>query len=656
MPHVELGALEHTGGPLNDVEKGDMKYTYPTGLDLRPNSKLHKKIQSKVLQRAQHSATMMQDRYPAWREIDRVLTAYIDLSDEEQAIKADDARKPVSIIIPESYAVLETLLSYLVAAYYQDPIFRYEGHSPEDVIGAIMLEKVNDLHCHRSKVLLGLHTHFRDGLSYGFGVGAPGWAVERGWNTVRKTESVYDRLKNTLIKQGYLRGREKAILFEGNELNNIDPYLALPDVNVPVQNVQKGEYFGWIEKTNYLDLLSAEQDDPDLFNVRYLEKMQNRRSAIQPTNQSGRDDRNRTGVVKDTSSYTKPTDLIHLIIKIIPKEWEVADIEVPEKWHFTLGGDTVLLRAKPLGLNHDRFPIIVNSPDFDGYSTTPISRMEMLYGMQGVLDWLFNAHIANVRKAVNDMIVYDPYWLSSADVENPEPGKHIRVRRPAWGRGVKDSIMQLAITDITKQHIADSGVIVNYIHKVGASDEAAMGSLRQGGPERLTKSEFQGTRRSGITRLERIGKIVGCQSIQDLGYFFAHHTQQLMTQEQYVKTTGRWEQTLMDEYAAKVKKGRMKVTPYDLLINYDLKVRDGSVPDGNYSEVWLRMFESLTKDPELRQEFDTVRIFKHIARNAGAKNVDDFVRVKKVSNEQAVNEVDKGNLITLDQAEGLRNG
>jgi hypothetical protein len=35
---------------------------------------------------------------------------------------------------------METILTYLVAAFLQDPIFRYEGAGPEDITGALLME------------------------------------------------------------------------------------------------------------------------------------------------------------------------------------------------------------------------------------------------------------------------------------------------------------------------------------------------------------------------------------------------------------------------------------------------------------------------------------------------------------------------------------
>lgn len=642
MPIIDYGA--NNGSPTN-FQGTNYDYDYPEGLDLKPGSSLHTKLVNEIKTRALASQRTMSTRYDAWNSIDWTLSAYINLDEKEQIIKAKDSRKPTSIVFPYSYAIMETLLGYLVAAFFQDPIFRYEGVSPEDTLGAIMMEKVIDLHCNKSKVALNLHTLFRDNLAYGFGVAAPGWITKYGRKTVAKENGIQGVL-GSLIGAGSVKSSEETILFEGNELNNIDPYLCLPDPNVSIHDQQKGEFFGWIEKTNLMDMLSEERYSKSLFNVKYLKQVQNKRSSLFEGDKSERDRKTGSSARINDDNTTNRVDNIHMFIKLIPKDWKLGDSEYPEKWAFCLSADEVITKCKPLDLDHNMFPIAISASDYDGYSTTPMSRIEILGGMQGILDWLFNTHISNVRKAINDMLIVDPFLVNVKDIEDPKPGKLIRLRRPAWGKGVKDAVQQLAVQDVTKGHIADSAWIVQWMQKIGAADDASMGALRTGGPERLTGKEFEGTRAGGFTRLERMARIIALQAMQDIGYMFASHTKQLMSEELYVTTTGRWQQMLMSEYGDRVMANKMKVSPFDILIDYDVKVRDGSVPGSNYSEVWTKMFEMIATEPRLQQKFDIVKVFEHIARNNGAKNIEEF-EIMPMPDEQVMQQVQAGNMIPL---------
>ena len=967
----------------------DYKYEYPNDLNLKPGSKLHEKIKKEVYKRASESAGFMSSRYSSWQKIDDTLVSYIDLDSSEHILKSEDHRKPVSIVYPYSYAILETLLGYFISAFCQEPIFRYEGVSPEDTIGAILLEKIIELHCNKFKILLNLHTMFRDSFAYGFGVVAPSWKKRYGKKIV-KEEQFRIFSSNRIIKRF-----QDALIFEGNALSNIDPYLCLPNPNVSIDNAQEGEYFGWVDKDNYMDMLSEEQhSDGQIFNIKYLQQYKGRGTSIYNEDNSNRN-RN-TKISSIDSNISTVISNIHMYIKLIPREWELGESEYPEKWLFTLSADQIVTKAQPLGLGHGMFPIAIAAPDFDGYGISPVSRMETLYGLQHTLDWMFNcfddqtevltpdgwkfmsdaksqnsqvstivsqniltfedpmqwfeydyddymlrfeskkydllvtpnhnlfgyhrykgdwelkpaimvaercksdefkmigninwegeessadifiqgvepvrkqpgvkqryedlkiapsvmagflgwflsdggvhlgkasgtyaitltqskrqhwaeidkilenlpfhvtgyfeearnayhwtishkiwfewlvancykdgtigkfkrvpkfikkwkpflldiffecfingdghrkpgydnliqigvegrlladdlqeiaiklgyncsiteskthsgnlfhylnvnknqisptisykynifkqyyqgkvycfensthltlvrrngkvsvcgqSHVQNVRKVINDTLIVDPYLINVPDIENSREGGIIRTRRPAWGRGVKDSVIQLGVTDVTRGHVVDASIIREAMDKIGATDSWTMGALRSGGPERLTGKEFEGTRQGGFTRLERIAKIVGVQSMQDIGYMFAYHTQQFMSKDVSIKITGRWKERLMQEYGNAT---HLKVSPFDLLVDYDLKVRDGSIPGGNYSGVWENMFKLMSEHPELQQKFDLIRIFKHIIRNNGAKNTEEFIKVKQLPDEQVAQQVQSGNLV-----------
>ena len=648
MPIVIEGNTDYRTS--SDFGSESFDYKYPDGLDLKPGSKLHIKLRDCILRRAKDSAEKMSQRHATWNEVDHTLTAYIPTDENEQILKGEDSRKPVSIVFPYSYTVLETLLSYYVAAFLQEPIFRYEGVGPNDVIGAILLEKLISLQCIKNKVGLAMHTQARDAFAYGFGVVTPTWKVEYGSRTTKVQEGGFLGFgsKERII-------RKRVNLFEGNALENIDPYLYLPDTNVPIHDPQSGEFVGWVSPSNYMTLLSDEEHDKDLFNIKYLKKLKGKRSSIYTGDKSGRNTKSGMSQNVDHSSdISHPVDLIKMFIKLVPKDWGLGTGDYPELWYFELASDEIIIRANPANLNHNKIPVSVIAPDFDGYSLTPISRIEILHGMQGVLDFMFNSHVANVRKAINDMIIYDPYLVNSNDLKNPAPGKLIRLRRPAWGKGVKDVAQQLNINDVTRGNIADSTWLVQWMDRISGADSAMSGSLRQGGPDRLTGAEFQGTRAGGINRLERIAKVVGMQGIQDIGTFFGNNNSQMMQNPAYVQLSGEWQEVLMLEFGADVSRNRLRVSPEMLDINYNITVRDGSIPGGNFTDSWVQLFQILGSNPELSQKFDVVRIFTHIARNLGAKNVHDFVRKggginpQTMPDSQVLNQAQAGNLVPLD--------
>lgn len=649
MPYIIQG---EPGSRRDDLySQKNYNYDYPDGLDLKPGSDFHNKLRSKIWQRAQEARNEICKRFESWREIDKLNTVYIPLKDAEEKLKVVDDTKPLSIVFPYSYSMLEALLTYLSMAFFQDPTFQYEGVEDDDVPGAMLMELVVRLHCIKNKVMLNLHTMLRDSLSYGVGITIPTWLQRYGRRPIQSSVTSFSDLGSNT--QRYTEMVD-SLLFEGNGLSNIDPYMWLPDPSVSSANIQDGEFNGWVDRTNYMNLLSLEnQTNSTLFNVKYLREKKDKRSTF-ALDQSDRQTKHggSTDIARAVTGTTNPVDIIKMYVNLIPKEWKLGESEYPEKWYFELASDDIIIACEKADHNHGLYPMSVASPEFDGYSITPIGRMEVLFGLQHTLDWLFNSHISNVRKSINDMLVVDPYLVNIEDLKDPKPGKLIRLRRPAWGRGVDKVVQQLAVNDITRANISDSAYITQWMDRISGADQSMQGSLRQGGPERLTKGEFQGTRGSAVSRLQRLAMIIGVQSMQDIGTMFAVHTQQYMSQETYVKIVGRYGDQLRGIFGNK----RIRVSPYDLAINYDVIVRDGSIPGGNFSDAWIDLFKTIGTTPELLQQFDVTRIFMYIAQQMGAKNVEDFrrnmnqVQTQVMPDEQVLNQAQAGNIIPINQA------
>lgn len=626
MPNILSGS-----GQSNVMAGGKISYTYPGDKDFSPSSAVAKKIVGHVMELARESANTMSQRHGYWNSIDNTLNCYIKLDDEETKIKNKDERKPVSIVFPHSYALLETTLSYLCSTFFKDPLFRYRGTTVNDMIGGSLLELVIQQQCARNKVALNLHTQFRDAIAYGIGITVPTWETRIG-KKYKKVE------KGIFFKKQYLE-LEETILFEGNTLKNVDPYKYLPDVSVAANEIQRGEYFGWIDSVLLHDLKTLEAQDK-LFNVKYLERLGNRNSAIIPKTSFARQRIDR-GFIKENNTRNQRCDTISMYVKIVPKEFSLGISEIPEKWFFTIAADSVIIEARPAGLNHDMFPVAVAAPDYDGYGATPLSRIEVMNGLQTTLDWMFNTHITNVRKTIHDMFIVDPYMVNVNDINNPEAGRLIRLRQPAWGKGVENVIKQLPVSDVTRTHIQDAGFIVNWMNKVSGVDDASMGILRQGGPERLSSAEFQGTREGMVSRLDRVARVISMQSMQDIATFFAHHTQQFMSKDTYVQFYGDAQESLTRAYGGN--KGA-DVSLFDLSVDYDVVIDDNS-KNANYVSNWMELFQTISKSQELVQEFDTGRIFSHIAQMTGAKDVDRFLRMKTVPDESVSQGVSSGNMI-----------
>lgn len=626
--------------------KKNISYDYPEGQDWTPGGTLHEKVRNFILDKTEESKREVSKRERSWRKVDDSLRAYIPLSQEEKDVLAEDDRKAVSIVIPMSYATLDSLLSYWVATFLQSPIIKYDGHGPEDMLGAALLEKVIELQCIRNKVALGLYGLWKSAFSYGIGIVAPKWEVKYGYKTVMQSVTIPDLFLGQEVEVGKRRVVEEAILFEGNTLENISPYFYLPDPNVSSDRIQKGEFVGWVDRDNYYNMLTEERDsDNTIFNVRYLADGDMRSRYYERNITPGNEFITERGSLR-IGTTSRPIDNIYMYVKVIPRELGLSSGEYPEKWLFRLSGDQVITMAKPLDLDHDMFPVAVCAPETDSFDTLPISILEIVYGMQKNINWQISTRNANVRKSLNDMFVVDPFLVNINDVADPRPGKLIRMRRHAWGRGVDNAIQQFKVDDVTKGYMSDILVFLDIWQRITGVSDQNQGLIRSRG-ERVSATEAGGSMAASAGRMAKSAKLGSIQALQDIGIMFAAHTQQFMSQEAWVKATGRWQGVLSRTYPNAEK---IPVTPEDLLIMYDVIPHDGSAPKSNNINNLVQAFQMGSTNQVVTMRYDISMIFRDMMLAMGIKNIDDYeINVKMLPDQTVQKEVQAGNMIPKEE-------
>lgn len=643
------------GTAFTGLQNVTYDYKYPNKLKLKPGSDFHEELREKIWKRAFDSRRTMQTKYGEWREIDRTLKAYVPaepdaLTGDRRRENADDNDPMQRVILPATFATLETLLTYMSTAFLQDPIFPYEGTGPEDEYGAFLLTQHMAAQSRKAAFGLALHTQWRDSFAYGFGVVAPSWFKKYGSRPRVQQSGFFSELRNLFLATRRRKEvDENVVLWEGNQLSNIDPYRYFPDPGTSIHEPQKGEFVGWLDEDNYMNLRSREKDDDDfLFNVQYLRHISGM-SSWSSIFHNGRED---LQFSRYTTASNQPIDVLYMYINIIPREWKLGNSTYPEKWLFMLAADQVIIAAQPLGLYHNMFPVAVAAPDYDGYSTTPTSRLSITLDLQTIIDFLYSSHIANVRKAINDMLVVDPSLVNIHDINTPGPGKVIRMRRAAWGRGGVDAaIKQLAVADVTQGHVADASFLMDFMRQVQGTPENLQGGFPNR-TSRISAREASETRLSGLARLERLARLISMQAMTPLSYMLASHTQQFADQERYVKVLGEWPERVARTYQAPGE-SRILVDPLDMLIDFDIKELDGTIPGSEDVDTWLRVFEIALQNPQITQVLDLPRIFMHLARQMGAKNVDDFIirtngRTPQVlPDEQVQQQAQAGNIVPV---------
>lgn len=649
MPVTVLGNPSAGTRRIVDPSK-TFSYNYPEEIgELRPGNDSHDKIVAKILHRAHDSYTSMQKRHFAWKEIDRTLTAYIPLSEQERRSKNIDPTRPTSIVFPISFENLEILRTYMSAALLTTPLMRYEGlGGVNSEIKAALMELIVGVQARRGKARMALLTFFRDALAYGIAAAHLPYVVEKGFKTVRTPD--FTTIAGVNIFNSVEGDQEEFTIFEGTKIENIDPYKMLPDPDIPIHRANEGSYFGWVHRTSREALLDMERSDPDfIFNARYVGGLSDATTRIINV-ADGRSDRFGGTQIRE-GTINDPVDIIWMYVRVIPEEWEVGRGEYPERWLFGIAGDGIVICAHRMGLDHNKNPIMTCAPDTDGYSLTPVSKMEVIYGLQNSADFYHNTRVLNVRKSLNDMFIVDPNIVNVASMKTTGPGKLMFLKRSQWGEGkIDNAIRQFPVADVTANLPGDVEFVKQASKSAtGAVDQLA-GVMQGAGRDRVSATEASGLQQGALSRMELIAQVIDEQALGDMSEQFAYNTRQFMSEEIFVRLTGRHGAMLQEEFGV----DGVIVTPKDIDTNWEVIPNDGSIPGSGNAQIWTQIFQAVASDPELRSQFDLTRIFKHLARIAGAKNLDEFInkrleniKPQTMSDEEVLREEQAGNIIPI---------
>lgn len=640
----------------------NFKYNYPFGKSLKPGTKLHDSIRDRLLWRAQQSREHMQRRYPAWREIDRMCTAYIRPDVAEAREQDADDRTPVALVLPLLYSVRETLLTYVVTTMLDDPMFKLRGTGPEDTLGALVLQEVLAAQCRYFGAQLKAYYAYQDSLTYGTGYAYPRWVREIGRRTVSRTYNAYspDQTGIEALMYGVTpaavpyRETITDVVFEGNQLETIDPYLALPDPNVPSYEANRGEYFGWLERSNLFAMLSEETENGGYFNARYLKDLDGFSALLTEPNDA-RDKYSIGGrYVNDSAAHS--VDNLHMFIRLIPVDWELTSSTKPELWVFTLSGDCIVTRANKVEFDHARIPIVSCSPDTDGYSSTPLSRLELVFPAQHAINWYVNSHIAVVKKIGNGTVVVDPSRIDMSTMKRKGYGKVIELKRSSWGTNAKDAVFQFQEHDPTSNHMSDALLLMDLVNRVTGAVDQMQGVARRNSGD-VSAQEASNVHSGALSRLQTMAFRLFYQNHAPLGRMMISHTQQFSQMEQYVRlAAGLLPEELLQIYGDKIKVDASGAayawtTPDTLRVPYDIAIGDSTNPPATNLQTMSTLYQSALANPETVQQLDLVRIFMELARVAGFKNVAEFRRIQPqiAQEDQVQSEVDRGNLVPLQQ-------
>lgn len=344
-----------------------------------------------------------------------------------------------------------------------------------------------------------------------------------------------------------------------------------------------------------------------------------------------------------------------MYMDIIPSEWGLGDEDYPVKWMFSVAGDQILVQCERCDYMHGWFPVVVASPNTDGYSVFPISHLMTTYGMQQAIDWYQHSHNANVRKAVNDMIIWDPAALEEDDMLNPGAGKLIRLKRSHMNRGVNlDAyVKQLSVVDVTGRHMQDAAQLIDLMRQANGTVDITMGDLSKL-PERPTEAGINAATSGALSRLQRLAKVISGQVMTKLGYMLAYNNIQYMSeQDVMVPIAGRHEERMRREFPELAQAAGMSVSKWDLDVNFQVMPYDGGKAQPNDLAVLDKMMEMMLQVPEnieeISKKYPIAQVYSQWLRKHGATDIAEMevpMQTQVMPDEQLQGQIEAGNMVS----------
>jgi len=647
-----------------DILEVDFGYEYPDGLNLRPGRELHDHLVQIITDKATASKRLVDVMLPDWRQIDRALTAYMPASDVDKKVLSKDPRKPVNVVIPQTFASLEYFLTYMASAFLSDDvIYKYTSTGgPEYKIAAELLQGLIRKQGLWFKERLSLLTQCRDAFAYGIGVTTNTWEKQK--TRVKVDIVVDDMLAALMAGDDILVGDiisdyQERVLREGTKNNPIDPYNLILDPNACINDIQRSEFVGWLTRGNAMECL-ANETDPEYggFNGKYVRILADKGAATSRfwvRSESGRGLKSGEADAWGTTKETNTVDHINIFMNIIPRELGLGKSDRPEKWKFRLSGDTVITECTPLNLDHGMYPVSVAAPNSNGHDLLPVSHLMTTYGLQQAADWSLKSRMDNVRKVLNDMLIYDPSKIESMDLMNPAPGKLIRVKESVYGNGRLDQlVMPLPVQNVTQGHINEMGIMLDLIERGNGTSNISRGDL-SGLPERPGQAGIDLARTGGLSRLQLVASIIASQSLYDNAFMQGYNTLQFLSKEEQVEMTGELERSMRETYGLPPGASSVTVTLDNLSHNFDVVLLSGAMPQTENVQAWNMIMQTLLSvegaPQQLMASADIVGLFRKWAKVAGSNDVNDFIpRTSVAPDAQVDSQAQAGNLVPFQEA------
>lgn len=592
--------------------------------DIRPGTDLHAKILNECRRYMKFSERHFQNKRTQWREAEDEMVAYLPETEADAVRRGNrDRGKPsfTTIKVPYTYGVTMSAFAYMASVFLsRTPIFQFDGRHGESQQQCMAMEALVDYQYRGGRMGMNMFSWLYDTAKNGTGVIGNYWMED-----IQEVTEIHEVLDPMT---GEPTGEEEMVTvpiegYIGNAAFNVHPRDFLPDPRVPMRDFQKGQYCGTRQRLSWLQVKQRERSGfymnldaiDSKIPVRFTDDRGDDSSLERPIEDPIDLD---IQFAKEGSDPTHPNivPIYEIFVQLVPKDWSLGESTYPTKWVFTITADwKTVIGAQPFGAYHCRYPFSVNEIEPDAYTLSNRGLPEINKGVQNSMDWLFNAHMYNVRAALNNLLVVDPAKVNMKDLTDPLPGGLIRLR-PGARLTPGEAVQQLNVADVTRTHVSDMNTLVGIGERAHGVSDAMTGTQTKSG--RRTATEIRSSNSAGAGRQKVITEYMSVLGFEDFATQIVSNTQQYFDGEMKLRVVG--------DLASVAGLGFMQVNPQLISGNFDFVPVNGDMPIDRFAQVnlWKEIIQVIMTSPEMMMKYDIGKIFAYVAQLAGIRNIDRF--------------------------------
>jgi len=585
--------------------------------------------------------------YPKWDKYDMIYRGYKYRDDEDR--KAADRNEPEKMVVPLTFAQINTFVAFCYTLYTQRPyFFEMVGTAGEDASAADIAEAVleRDLNTSNFRGAILINA-LRDIAKFGVGIIKHGWVKETQMQPVETTIPPLNFLGMTVGEPTTVTSIEPVTKFLGNRLYNISPYRFFPDVRLPLTRFQEGEFCASEDEYAYTALKQMEKDGL-IAGLDFVKDMstgvgtgipEDRRLFL--SNLAGRTE------AKLTGSQTKGMYLITEVqVKIVPNQFKfggkvLGEEDYPIMHIVWIANDQRIIRVERMNYLHNQFTYDVGQFDPDITLLVNGGVADALEALQDTVTWFINAHIMSVRKVISNYLIVDPTGIEMKDLSDRKPV--IRLKSSAARSGVDRWVRQLAVQDVTQKHMADAETLKGLAQETTGITENLMGQYAKG---RRSASESRSVNQGAAGRVQMVASQIWWSMFKPMGEKLLSNLRDGLDEQTLIRVLG---QSAMPQPQLDPNTGQPATDPQtgqpvtqpppdvtkfldvdkaDLVGNYDFVVFDGTLPSEKQSiaQALQEILQTILTNPEAARIFgiDAKKLLKKIMELKGIKNLDDY--------------------------------